>query len=92
MALWLGLTNGDLFRSVIALSGGGALPDERTGKPRAYVAHGTLDRIIPVTLGGDMIVRELRGQGYDVTYRRFRGGHRVLPPVARAAVLSTLLR
>jgi phospholipase/carboxylesterase len=92
MALWLGLTNGDLFRAVIALSGGGPLPDERTGKPRIFVAHGTLDDVIPVTLGGDAIVRELRDQDYDVTYRRFRGGHRVLRPVARAAVLSTLIR
>jgi phospholipase/carboxylesterase len=92
MALWLGLTNGDLFRAVIALSGGGALPDERIGKPRIFVAHGTLDNVIPVTLGGDAIVRELRSQGYDVTYRRFRGGHRVLPPVARTAVRAILIR
>ena len=70
MALWLGLSNRDLSRSLIVLSGGGALPDERTGRPRLYIAHGTLDRIIPVTLGGDMIVRELRGQGYNVRYRR----------------------
>ena len=40
MALWLGLTNGDLFRGVIALSGGGSLPDERVGKPHIFVAHG----------------------------------------------------
>ena len=92
MALSLGLTNGDLFRSVIVLSGGGALPDERTGKPRVFLAHGTRDSVIPVSLGGDAIARELRGQGYDVTYRRFRGGHRVVPAIARAAVVSTLIR
>jgi phospholipase/carboxylesterase len=92
MALWLGLSNGDLFRAVIALSGGGALPDDRIGKPRVFVAHGTLDGVIPVGLGGDAVVRELRSQGYTVTYRRFRGGHRVLPPVAREAVVSTLMR
>ena len=92
MALWLGLSNGDLFRSVIALSGGGALPDERTGKPLVYVAHGTHDNVIPITLGGDTIVRELRGQGYDLSYRRFRGGHRVVPSIAREAVVSTLIR
>jgi phospholipase/carboxylesterase len=92
MALWLGLTNGDLFRAVIVLSGGGALPDKRTGKPRVFVAHGTLDGVIPVTVGGDVIVRELRTQGYGVTYRRFRGGHRVDPSIARAAVISMLIR
>ena len=92
MALWLGLPNGDLFRGVIAMSGGGSLPDERVGKPSVFVAHGKLDDVIPVEFGGDAVVRELRDTGYDVTYRRFRGGHRVLPPIARAAVVSTLTR
>jgi len=92
MALWLGLANGDRFRAVIALSGGGSLPDERIGKPRVFVAHGTLDAVIPIEAGGDALARELRGQGYDVTYRRFRGGHRVLPAIAREAIVSTLVR
>jgi phospholipase/carboxylesterase len=92
MALWLGLSNGNLLRAVIALSGGGSLPVEHLGKPRVFVAHGTLDRVIPVELGGDVIVRELRGEGYAVTYRRFRGGHRVVPSIAREAVISSLIR
>lgn len=92
MALWLGLSNGDLLRAVIALSGGGSLPDERVGKPRVFVAHGMLDRVIPVERGGDVIVRELRDQGYAVTYKRFRGGHRVVLSIAREAVVSTLIR
>jgi predicted esterase len=92
MALWLGLTNGDLFHAVIAFSGGGPLPDERAGKPRVFVAHGTLDNVIPIRLGGDVIVRELRDDRYAVTYRRFRGGHRVKPSIAREAVVATLVR
>ena len=93
MALWLGLANGDLFRGVIALSGGGSLPDERVGKPRIFVAHGTRDRVIPISLGGDEIVRQLRSEGgYRMTYRRFDGGHRVIPAIARAAVVDTLVR
>jgi phospholipase/carboxylesterase len=91
MALWLGLSNGDLFRGIIALSGGGTLPDERIGKPSVFLAHGTLDGIIPIELGGDAIARELREQGYDITYRRFRGAHRVPLPIAREAVVSTLI-
>jgi phospholipase/carboxylesterase len=91
MTLWLGLLNGELFRAVIVLSGGGSLPDDRVGKPRVFVAHGTLDRVIPIERGGDVIVRELRDQGYAVTYRRFRGGHRVLPSIAREAVVSMLI-
>ena len=92
MALWLGLANGDLFRSVIALSGGGALPDERTGRPRVFVAHGTRDDVIPIGLGGDEIVRRLRSEGYAVSYRRFPGGHRVVPSIAREAVVAALTR
>jgi phospholipase/carboxylesterase len=90
MALWLGLANGHLFRGVISLSGGGSLPDERVGKPRIFVAHGTQDRVIPIALGGDEVVRRLRSGGYAVTYRRFDGGHRVVPSMARAAVVTTL--
>jgi phospholipase/carboxylesterase len=90
MALWLGLSNADLFRGVIVLSGGGALPGERIGKPSVFLAHGTLDGVIPIELGGDPVARELRGLGYDVTYRRFRGGHRVLSPIAREAVVAVI--
>ena len=93
MALWLGLANGDLFRGVIALSGGGSLPDERVGKPRIFVAHGTRDQVIPIALGGDEIVRRLRSDGgYRVTYQRFAGGHRVVSAISRAAVVTTLRR
>ena len=90
MALWLGLANGDLFQGVISLSGGGSLPNERVGKPRIFVAHGTQDRVIPIELGGDQVVRRLRSEGYAVTYRRFDGGHRAVSSVARAAVAATL--
>jgi phospholipase/carboxylesterase len=93
MALWLGLANGDLFRGVIALSGGGSLPDERVGKPHIFIAHGMADQVIPIELGGDEIVRQLRSDGrYRVTYRRFHGGHRVVSAIARAAVVTTLRR
>jgi hypothetical protein len=36
-------------------------------------------------------VRQLRSVGgYRVTYRRFDGGHRVVPTLARAGVVTTL--
>jgi phospholipase/carboxylesterase len=85
-ALTLGLANGRLFRSVIALSGGGILGDDYVGKPRVFVAHGTRDNVLPISQTGDVIVRELREAGYRVTYVRFDGGHRALPPVSRRAV------
>ena len=44
LALWLGLSNGDLFKHVLSLSPGATLPDRRVGKPRVFPAHGTRDR------------------------------------------------
>jgi predicted esterase len=84
-ALTLGLTNGDLFRAVIALSPGGAHTDSRVGAPRVFVAHGTGDPVLPIALS-DAIVRSLRNDGYRVTYRRFSGVHEVRPEIARASV------
>jgi phospholipase/carboxylesterase len=84
-ALTLGLTNGDVFRSIIALSPGGAHTDSRVGAPRVFVAHGTGDQVLPIE-ASDAVVRSLRNDGYLVTYRRFSGVHEVQPEIARAAV------
>jgi predicted esterase len=92
MTLWLGLANGDLFRSLLVFSGADSFPAERRGKPRVFVAHGTLDDVIPIELGGDRIVARLRSEGYHLTYTRFRGGHQVVPLIARAAVLREVVR
>ena len=92
LALWLGLANGDLFEAVIALSGAPLFPPDRIGRPLVVVAHGTEDSVIPVSQGGDAIVRSLKAEGYDVTYRRFRDGHRIVPAIARASVLDALYR
>jgi poly(3-hydroxybutyrate) depolymerase len=92
MTLALGLSNGDLFRSLLVFSGGGSLPGERVGKPRVFVAHGTSDTVIPIEFGGDLIARTLREDGYEVTFRRFHGGHRVLPSIAHDAVLTHVVR
>jgi phospholipase/carboxylesterase len=85
-ALALGLANGDLFRAIMALSPGGAPVDRTVGKPRVFIAHGTLDGVLPLARTSGPLVRELREAGYRVTFRQFRGGHRVLPEVSREAV------
>jgi phospholipase/carboxylesterase len=85
-ALTLGLTNGDLFRAVMALSPGGALVAKAVGKPRVFIAHGTNDSVLPMSQTSNGIVRELRSSGYRVTYRTFRGGHEVRPAISREAV------
>jgi predicted esterase len=86
MALWLGLTNGDLFHAILALSPGGSLPGASKGRPDVYLAHGTRDRVIPVTVGGDVVAERLRGAGLRVRYVRFPGGHRPIPSIVRSLV------
>jgi phospholipase/carboxylesterase len=85
-ALSLGLTNGDVFGHVLALSPGFAAPAEAVGRPRCFVSHGTRDAVLPIDRCSRRIVPRLRSGGYDVTYREFDGGHEVPPAVAREAV------
>lgn len=84
-ALAMGLQNGDVFRSVLALSPGGLLDVERRGKPRVFIANGTRDDVLPVDRS-DAAVRTLRSSGYPVTYERFGGGHQVTPAISGTAV------
>ena len=85
-ALTLGISNGDLFRAIMALSPGGIIGGEQVGVPRVFVSHGTLDDVLPIAQAGDAVVRELRDAGYSVTYRRFRGGHEASMATSAAAV------
>ena len=84
-ALTLGIANGDLFPAIIALSPGGILAGTTRGKPRIFVSHGSEDGVLPIAGASDRIVPKLREAGYDVTYRRFRGGHEVSPATSAAA-------
>lgn len=85
-ALSIGLQNGDVFHSVVALSPGGLLDVERHGKPRVFIAHGTGDDVLPYARSRTSIVPGLRGAGYQVTFRSFAGGHEVPASISRAAV------
>ena len=85
-ALTLGVANGDLFPAIIALSPGGILADTRRGQPRIFISHGTEDDVLPIAGASDMIVPALRRAGYEVEYRRFRGGHEVSAGTSAAAV------
>lgn len=90
-ALSLGLINGGLFTHVIAFSPGFVLAERRRGRPRCFVSHGLRDPVLPIDPCSRRIVRELRGDAYDVSYTEFDGGHVVPPDIARAAADWLLL-
>jgi phospholipase/carboxylesterase len=85
-ALSLGLTNGDLFRSVIGFSPGFIAFGQQNGMPRLFISHGTEDSILPIGRTSRRGVPRLRAAGYTVKYREFQGDHEVPPAVAREAV------
>jgi phospholipase/carboxylesterase len=85
-ALSLGLTNGDLFRSVIGFSPGFIAFGQQNGTPRMFISHGTNDSILPIGRTSRRGVPRLRAAGYSVKYREFEGDHEVPPRVAREAV------
>jgi predicted esterase len=85
-ALSLGLLNGDLFTHVIAFSPGFLVEGSRRGKPRLFVSHGVHDQVLPIDLCSRRIVRDLSGDGYDVRYTEFDGGHAVPTEIAGAAL------
>jgi predicted esterase len=84
-ALSLGLTNGDLFTHIIALSPGFMAPGERHGKPHIFVSHGVHDQILPIDRCGRRVARALQHAGYEVTYHEFDGAHTVPPEIASGA-------
>jgi len=82
-ALSVGLTNGDLFRRILALSPGFIVGDRPQGTPKVFVSHGNGDRILPIDRCSRVIVPALKKRGYDVVYREFDGGHEIPPEIAR---------
>ena len=78
-ALSLGLLNGDLFTHVIAFSPGFVTEGSRRGKPRLFVSHGVHDPVLPIDLCSRRIVRDLRGDDYDVRTPSSTAGTRFPP-------------
>ena len=84
-ALSIGLTNGDLFRRIVAFSPGYMTPNARRGRPRIFVSHGTRDNVLPIERTGRPIVAKLKEQGYDVRFDVFDGPHTVPPDTLQRA-------
>lgn len=86
-ALSLGVSNGDLFTDLVGYSPGLFRPnDPIVGKPPVFISHGKSDTILPVQGSRDQIVPILRGNGYNVTYLEFEGGHEVPAQVSELAL------
>jgi predicted esterase len=85
-ALSLGLSNGDLFTHIIALSPGFIALVQPVGRPAIFIAHGTRDHVLPIERCSRRIVPRLQRQGYDVHYREFNGPHILPPRIAFAAL------
>jgi predicted esterase len=84
-ALSLGLTNGSLFRRIIAFSPGFMNPSRAEGKPDIFISHGVADRVLPIDICSRTIVPRLERAGYKVDYVEFDGGHTVPPDLAHRA-------
>jgi len=92
-ALGLGLSNGELFRHVMAFSPG-FIPDgvELTGKPDIFISHGTKDQILDIDRCSRRLVPQLKRAGYRVRFEEFDGPHTLPPEVARAGLAWALSR
>ncbi len=71
----LGRNNGDLFKRMVAFSPGSLLPAIDTYKPSLYLTHGYRDSVLPMDLTSIPIAEQLEARGYEVTFRKFDGGH-----------------
>lgn len=85
-ALGIGLTNGDLFRKVLAFSPGFLHAQTIHGKPPVYISHGTSDPVLPIASTSRVIVPTLQNAGYTVDYHEFDGGHVVKQTLAEQAL------
>jgi phospholipase/carboxylesterase len=81
------MSNGDLFRAVMAFSPG-FVPSgaQKAGMPRIFVSHGTQDQILPIDQCSRRLVPEFKKAGYTVKFEEFDGPHTVPPEMARAAM------
>ena len=74
-ALGLGRLNGDLFRRIVAFSPGALLPATESFMPPVYITHGYEDAVLPMDSTSIPIAAELEARGFQVTFRKFSGGH-----------------
>jgi len=84
-ALSFGISYGDEFSRIVAMSPGVMQPIAARGKPRIFISHGTGDAVMPIDETSRKFVPRLKALGYDVTYREYDGRHTVSAPIVREA-------
>lgn len=84
-SLALGLSNGTVFRRVVAFSPGFLFVRTAVGKPPVFITHGENDPVLPVLSTSRTIVPVLEEAGYSVDYTEFEGGHEVDETLAEEA-------
>ena len=85
--LSLGLSNGDLFRRLIAFSPGFlATGEPLVGTPPIYITHGERDGILAFDWTQTDLVPSLEDSGYEVTFVPFDGGHEVPRAIGAGAM------
>lgn len=89
-ALSIGITNGALFKDILAFSPGFMAPAGQSDLPRVFISHGVHDEVLPIDPCSRRIVPRLKRAGYDVEYQEFDGGHVVPPGMVERAVARFL--
>ncbi|QBK05709.1 esterase [Hylemonella gracilis] len=85
-ALSVGLSNGELFSHVIALSAGFMNTFTRQGTPKVFIAHGRSDSQLPFETSARPHALKLLEEGVDLTLLPFDGDHRIVPEVVARAI------
>jgi predicted esterase len=84
-ALSMGISVGEVFSRIMAMSPGVMQPAAARGKPKIFISHGTSDQVMPIDITSRRFVPRLRTLGYDVTYREYDGRHQLPPAIAHDA-------
>lgn len=84
-ALSFGISVGDEFSHIAAMSPGVMTPFAARGKPRLFLSHGRSDTVMPIDDTSRKFVPRLRGLGYDVTYQEYDGRHAVPAEIVASA-------
>jgi phospholipase/carboxylesterase len=84
--LSLGVSNPQLFTTVIALSPGMLAPPQRIDrKQRVFIAHGRQDPVLSFAASRDIADSLGRG-GANIRFRPFEGGHQIDPEALTEAL------